>query len=105
MNINSLSAFNIYKSNSLGASSVGSVQSKTEVQKDMGVGEKTDKIEISSEASSFRDISKIVKSVMKEIEEFDNPSRIEEIKNSIENSTYKISAQQVAEEILYRLGE
>ena len=107
MNIKSLSALNFYKSNSVGASqSTTGTGTKNEVAKEHALAaEKKDTVQISSEAATLRDINRMVKAVMKDIEEFDSPARLHDIKTAIENSTYNVSSQDVADEILTRLGE
>lgn len=64
---------------------------------------KIDTVSISSAGSSHCEISKISKSIMKEISKMDEPARIDAIKKAVEDGTYQVSASAVADSILQHL--
>lgn len=59
-----------------------------------------DKVEISKTAGSYDELSPIKKKIVEEVEKGTPPSRLRQLKASIENGTYHVSSKDIAEAIL-----
>lgn len=66
------------------------------------VSSNTDKVEISQDAASRAEVARLASSVALEVEGTASPQRLREITENIENGTYFVSAQDVADAILDR---
>ncbi|MEM1485294.1 flagellar biosynthesis anti-sigma factor FlgM [Oscillospiraceae bacterium PP1C4] len=102
MNINPAAVHHIYKANSVPENGAGLKNdvSANSANTNVSGSEKHDTISISSEGFTQRDVSRIVKNVVNDMERMDSSSRAEEIKSAIENHTYFVSSSDLADAIL-----
>jgi flagellar biosynthesis anti-sigma factor FlgM len=63
-----------------------------------------DKVSISPEASSFRELDKTTKSISAEVNGAASQERIDSLKAQIQSGTYNVSAGSVADAILDRMA-
>lgn len=67
--------------------------------------ENSDKISISSQAAEKYEVYRMTKAVMSQISEPDNSQKIASLHESIQNKTYQIPAEAIAEKIMSRFSE
>lgn len=106
MDINFNSMNHVYHKTSSGALKIGPKSNAADAQSMSPVSEqktdKSDKVLISSAATQQYEIYKMTKAVMKEIDSIDMSKEVEAIKSQIENNTYQISPDKIANAVLSR---
>ncbi len=106
MDMNLKSMNNVYHKASSGVSKISTKFNVGDTKNTISVSEqkleKSDKVEISSAATQQYEIYKMTKSVMKDIDAIDMNKKIDNIKTQIDNRTYKISPDKIADAILSR---
>lgn len=106
MNVNPSTVHNLFntkKTGAVGACVPDSVFSASKLEAARaGVPEKMDTVTISSQANQQREMGKIVKSVMKDIERYDEAARIDEIKQAVARNEYRIPTDALANALLER---
>lgn len=97
MNINPITMRNIYKANAAAGASEARVEAQTSVS---AGSEKMDTVSISAAATAQRDVARVTKGIMGDIEKLNDPARVEEIKTRVQNHTYFVSTDELADTIL-----
>lgn len=67
--------------------------------------ENADKVLISSEAAEKYEVYRMTKSVMSQMNNVDNSKKLADLKERIQNKTYQIPAEAIAEKIMARFTE
>ena len=106
MDMNLKSMNNLYHKSATGVSKMKAKFNIAETKNtNLTVGtksEKSDMVSISSQATQQFEIYKMTKSVMKEMDAIDSEQNVERIKAQIENQTYQVSPDKIADAILSR---
>ncbi|MFZ2538677.1 MAG: flagellar biosynthesis anti-sigma factor FlgM [Oscillospiraceae bacterium] len=106
MDMNLKSMNNVYHKTSSGVSKMSAKFNVADTKNTISVSEqksdKADKVSISPVATQQYEIYKMTKSVMKDIDAVDMNQKVEDIKTKIENNTYQVSPDKIADKILSR---
>lgn len=103
MEINQLKMTGGLYQKSVGGRSVKSVGSDSGVKTSAARVENSDKLELSSAASQQYEIYRVTKSVMSQIDEDGQSGRVEELKAQVQNGTYRVPIEALADKLLDRL--
>lgn len=97
MKINPLSSYNLYSSYAKGTGKVR----RTAVPAPESAG-KTDTISFSPEAREQQELSQVTGSILNELNEPESASRLQAIQKAIQDNTYRVSTDELADAILSR---